>query len=340
MVTTEELLAIKSRYQEELLKLSGVTGIGLNGSVIIYVERLTHELSQLLPKQLDGVTVKIVTTGKIVPLSLLQPATPIAHAIYANRTGRFRPAPGGVSVGHPRVTAGTLGCRARDKITGEILGLSNNHVVALAQWGTMDVGRKGDSILQPGPLDGGRYPDDVVGLLDRWQPVELEPAENLIDAAAFTSDMLAKEVLDIGVPDTLVDPQVGGNVLKSGRTSGVTFGKTLDVNATVKVSGGEGWGDCLFTDQIVVSPSIMQGGDSGSWTGEVDTFRTVGLGFAGSETGEVSIHCKAKHVEDTLGVEIIPPLPYVSKRLLGFGLLSGGILVSGMIVSRSPKEKT
>lgn len=47
------------------------------------------------------------------------------------RTERWRPAPMGVSIGHYKGTAGTAGCLVKDKKTGEIMILSNTHVLAM-----------------------------------------------------------------------------------------------------------------------------------------------------------------------------------------------------------------
>ncbi|MGH2570536.1 MAG: hypothetical protein ACRDGR_04880, partial [bacterium] len=65
-------------------------------------------------------------------------------------TQRLRPAPSGISIGHIDITAGTLGGLVRDKETGNVVILSNNHVMAASNDGTI-----GDPILQPGPADGG-----------------------------------------------------------------------------------------------------------------------------------------------------------------------------------------
>lgn len=299
-MSLNEALKVKKENEGELLKIEGVTGVGLGKSIIIYVKKYTSQMAALLPKTLDNFPICIIQTGTIIPLSLMR-ISPV-HAIYAERTGRFRPTvPGGVSIGHPEVTAGTLGCRAVDKTTGKVLGLSNNHVCAL-QWGEAAIGQIGDSILQPGPYDGGVDPTDKIGELDRWVPVTLE-GDNLVDAAAFTSEMVKQEVLEIGRPDRLADPQPNMKIFKSGRSSGVTYGKILDVNASVKV---EGWGTVLFTDQITVTPAILSPGDSGSWCGEMDTFKTVGLGHAGSS--ELSVICKGANIEELLGVEIVSPM--------------------------------
>jgi len=92
---------------------------------------------------------------------------------------------GGISVGHGRVTAGTLGCFVWDAKTGEMLGLTCAHVAA-------PPGAKvGDPIYQPGPSDicerFNREPNehDVCGHLLRWQEISTHKP-NLIDAAVFS----------------------------------------------------------------------------------------------------------------------------------------------------------
>ena len=291
-----EVLRVKEKYEDYLLKIEGVTGIGVNGSIRIYVEKLTPQLARMLPRELDGIPVKIIETGKIIPMSVA-----VAHAIYADRTKRYRPAPGGVSVGHPQVSAGTLTGRAIDRRDGRVVGLSNNHVIAL-DWGTLHVGKKGDATLQPGPFDGGRDPEDKIGELKRWIPVRVDEP-NEVDAAIFDSEELADYVQDIGKPAESVEPYEGMKVVKSGRTSGVTYGTITDVSATIRV---DGWGVCIFKNQIAVEPAILSPGDSGSWVGEVDSWRTVGVGFAGSQ--RISFVNPALTVERLLDIRIIPPV--------------------------------
>ena len=320
-----EVLKLKEKYEEYLRGIKGVTGVGLNSSIIVYVERVTPEIRQVIPKQLEGVPVRIKETGVIRFVSVV-PMT----ATYADRTKRFRPCPGGVSVGHPSVGTGTLTCRVRDKKTSKIIGgLTNNHV-AVFDMEPICIGKKGDSILQPGVYDGGKVPDDKIGELLKWVPIKIfEP--NYVDAAVFESVELRKDVLDVGTPSNTVEPIVGMKVLKSGRTSGINYGTITDVNATmgVKVNEEEIF---VFKNQIVIEPGLLLPGDSGSWVGEVDTFNTVGLGFAGSDT--LCVANRALTVEDLLDIEIIPPVPPVSLPIatglwlglfgVGFAIVYGG----------------
>src|SRR5213592_4334064 len=111
-----------------------------------------------VPPAIDGIPTDVVATGVI-------------RALQA-RTARFRPAPGGVSIGHRAITAGTLGCLVRRQ--GQVFVLSNNHVLA-----NSNDAQRGDAILQPGPHDGGRFPDDQIAELEDFVRVSFleQPSE-------------------------------------------------------------------------------------------------------------------------------------------------------------------
>jgi len=102
---------------------------------------------------------------------------------------RNRPLRIGGSIGHPDVTAGTLGCfvspvAERDEFP---LALSNNHVLANENAAT-----RRDPILQPAALDRGAAPDDVVAELGHF--VRLRKKRNLVDAAVaeLVEDLLTE----------------------------------------------------------------------------------------------------------------------------------------------------
>ena len=93
-----------------------------------------------------------------------------------------RPLRIGASIGHFKITAGTLGCFVRSRDDGSVLILSNNHVLA-----NENKAKKGDHIVQPADLDGGRDPEHKVGELLRF--VKLKKAgTNLVDVAVASID--------------------------------------------------------------------------------------------------------------------------------------------------------
>lgn len=89
---------------------------------------------------------------------------------------RQRPLRCGCSVGHYKLTAGTLGCFVKSRKDGSVLMLSNNHVLANENDAAV-----GDHILQPGDYDGGRRPNDVVGQLVNFLKLKVN-GSNAADA--------------------------------------------------------------------------------------------------------------------------------------------------------------
>jgi hypothetical protein len=209
-----------------------------------------------------------------------------------------RPCPGGYSIGHIDITAGTLGCLVKDKLNPDVpVILSNNHVLANTNQAVI-----GDPIVQPGPYDGGADPADQIATLTRFYPIHFEEGvNNLIDAAIATplepwSDYVVHAIQDIGdgIPTTTRDigvDDLGQFVRKSGRTTGHTTGYVDAVMVTVQVKYGLSE-KTTFVDQIVIQnvlaeEDIAAGGDSGSAVLDAES-NLIGLLFAGSERNEAA----------------------------------------------------
>jgi len=180
--TPKEAVSILS---QKFLLQEGIAGVSHGSNVLkVYVE--SPEVAEKVPKSLMDFPVKVIVSGKFKALSLLQGTLPEAKSgktivgLEASRTAKWRPCPGGVSVAHYLVTAGTLATRVYDVATGRKLFLSNNHVLAAT-----NRGRSGDPILQPGPYDKGKLPDDQLGVLERFIELKPPPDTNLIDAACL-----------------------------------------------------------------------------------------------------------------------------------------------------------
>src|SRR2546426_4941565 len=97
-------------------------------------------------------------------------------------TTRQRPAPLGYSVGHPAITAGSIGGRVVDG-AGAVYVLSNNHVLANSNDASI-----GDPALQPGPHHGRTPPADQIGPLAPLNTLHFSGRSNTIDAAIALSD--------------------------------------------------------------------------------------------------------------------------------------------------------
>ncbi len=100
------------------------------------VSRLSPAMS--IPEQVDGITTDVEEVGEIAAFS------------YAKHYPR--PVPCGVSCGHVDITAGTIGAMAVLN-NNRLVFLSNNHVLA-----NENDAHKGDHIIQPGRVDGGKDP--------------------------------------------------------------------------------------------------------------------------------------------------------------------------------------
>ncbi len=191
-----------------------------------------------------------------------------------------RPAPIGVSTGHPNITAGTIGCRVTKG--GNVYALSNNHVYADENAASI-----GDNVLQPGPYDGGQDPRDAIGTLAEFEPIQFDGSDNTIDAAIALSSTAnlgnSTPAGGYGTPSSsAVAPALLMYVKKYGRTTGETTGAIVGVNSTVNV--GYGSGTARFVGQFLVYPgdTFSAGGDSGSLIVTQDGNHPVGLLFAGS----------------------------------------------------------
>ncbi|MCU0496366.1 MAG: S1 family peptidase [Anaerolineae bacterium] len=169
MTEIQNLLQAQAANEAQLLAKQNVIGVAVgykeSGGVVtdeLAVIALVEEKKpvaqlapdELVPKQVNGVRTDVYEVGKLRALQNLP-------------KDRFRPTiPAGVSAGHHRVTAGTLGAIVKDRVTGALLLLSNNHVFA-----NNNEAQVNDPILQPAPMDGGQNPLDIVARLERFAPL-------------------------------------------------------------------------------------------------------------------------------------------------------------------------
>jgi hypothetical protein len=305
----ERVKEVQEKHTDRLMAIDGVEGtaVGLDENerpaVKVFLERPGVGG---IPRELDGAPVRPVVTGKIYALpkpekpGRPQPVDPAARLP--------RPVPIGVSTGHPDITAGTIGCRVTKGRA--VYALSNNHVYANSNRAIPYF----DNVLQPGPYDGGKDPQDAIGTLYLYWPILFSTsAYNTVDAAIALSstEQLGKATLSggYGTPkSTTVAAYVGQTVQKYGRTTRLTKGIVYAVNATVNVSYGDVTGDgkndvARFISQIIITPgTFSEGGDSGSLIVTQTGKNPVGLLFAGSSTFTVANPIDA--VLDIFGVTI------------------------------------
>jgi hypothetical protein len=290
---------VQEAYTESLMARPGVVGtaVGYNqdGQLAVQVFVAAEAMAAGVPERLNGMPVVVEVTGEIVALRDLRD-DPAADASAMAPTERFRrPVPIGVSTGHPAVTAGTIGCRVKDR-AGKLFLLSNNHVLANENLASI-----GDKAIQPGTFDGGVVSRDTIGTLRRFVRIDFcNPfppfcPPNLIDAAIARSsaDLLGKATPSngYGTPEsTIVSASLGQRVMKYGRTTGQTRGRVSSLNATVDVRYDVGI--ARFVNQIIITGSgFSAGGDSGSLIVVArgsNARRAIGLLFAGSSSVTVA----------------------------------------------------
>lgn len=322
----------KESYKQSLFSLPNVNGVGIgykesNGvitdelSVVCLVSQKTSNLPSggIIPPTINGIKTDVVQVGEI-------------KALMAN-TGRYRPAPGGVSIGHYSITAGTLGVVVRDRSDGTRLILSNNHVLANSNEASL-----GDPILQPGPTDGGQVSSDTIATLERFVPIVYTSEPGTCNIASFYASFgnwvakilssshrvevvrqqaatnrfdaaLARPVNDTDVLDNIMDiGQITGVVTglpgmavrKTGRTTGYTTGTITTIDTAINVSYGDNR-TARFEGQLVAG-AMSQGGDSGSLVVDGNSNNAVGLLFAGSTS--TTVFSPIQEVLDGLNIDL------------------------------------
>lgn len=327
------VIRTKEYAKEDILSKPNVVGVGVGyktkdgvttdetGIVVMVEEKKslnTLSIEERIPGKISGVSTDVIEVGRLKAL----------------RTTKHRPAPGGVSIGHFAITAGTLGVIAIDNLTGKRVILSNNHVLA-----NSNKAEEGDAILQQGYHDGGRLPTHTIGHLHRYKEIDFgeEPSDcpvadgvtkvlnkgakvigsshrlntikanalaiNYIDAAIAmptSDDVVSDEILDIGLISGIIEPYLGMKVRKSGRTTGYTHGSVLLVHGTVSVDYGGGK-LARFEEQIIAG-AMSAGGDSGSLGVAENSNKAFGLLYAGSD--QVTIFNPISEVIATLMISL------------------------------------
>lgn len=297
--------------------LDNVVGVGIGykkkgrqdtddlGLIFFVEKKLPPEalaVDQVIPKRIGGVFTDVLEIGRVT---------------FLERMERFRPAFPGVSISHYRVTAGTFGALVQDRKSGDILILSNNHVLANATDGNDGSAQIGDPVYQPGSYDGGGE-DDIIGNLERFVPINRYSKEsdckiasfglraansviqalrpnyhlrlekrgmvNYVDCALakpLSSDLVKPEISEIGRIAGIKEPEPRLAVKKSGRTSGLTQGRITAIRVSLNVMMNSANDLARFQEQVVADLQSAPG-DSGSLVVDEEN-RAVGLLFAGSK---------------------------------------------------------
>lgn len=282
-----------ARVQRTMLTDINAVGVSEKQNGEHFIKVLTRKKTELTPRRLSehfGVGASDI---------LIQHAGQIRFKMPTNT---HRPPFPGISVGHYKITAGTLGCFVKDS-ANRIYILSNNHVLANSNKAKIK-----DVILQPGKLDGGRKAKDVIALLSDFKVIETSKP-NAMDAAIAEIVEELNPIYLINQKNKIkssILPQNGMRVEKFGRTTGHTKGRITTRNLDLKVDfDGK---DIEFQDQFEVKGNngtmFCDGGDSGSLIFERDSLKAVGLLFAGTDDG-TTFATPIKEVLKQLSVKIL-----------------------------------
>lgn len=258
-------------------------GIGINASgedtLLVHVQEKFPDTDTKIPGRFGDLPTEIVEVGQATA--------------YQNPRARHRPTLAGVSVGHPSITSGTLGCLVEKG--GDHYILSNNHVLAAT-----NTAEEGAPVVQPGPKYGGSSVQDSIAILEPYQPIDFSLDQcnpNRIDAAiAKVGDcqqtVVVPEIIGIGMPKStplscyVPDPR-GRYVRKYGSKTKETIGvvQAIDFLVIMRYKVGDQEYKALFDGQIVIegvdSEPFSKGGDSGALIVDSETLKPVGLLFGG-----------------------------------------------------------
>jgi hypothetical protein len=287
--TIESLHARQVRKVRSVFEDPNIVGVGVGKKVA--GDKETDELSVCFYVEKKLPPAKITGRHFIPPVI----ATSTGTSVYTDvkRLGRVmlevkplvkrRPIQSGYSVGHVKISAGTLGAIVKNGDTRYLL--SNSHVLA-----NSGKGKPGDKIVYPGPDDGGEVPADWVAVLSKAAPfTKGGDFVNHVDAA-LAEIRSERDDLNFGLeaaklPLRTIDAERDMIVTKRGRTTGKTKGKVIDVDFRIQITY-PGVGKLGFTNQVLCE-RYTDGGDSGSLVIDTASGKIVGLHFAGAEEGSV-----------------------------------------------------
>ncbi len=216
------------------------------------------------------------------------------------RATRNEPMRGGISISDEyHHTYGTLGGLVSDRATGDLMILSNWHVLA-ADWGA----RAGQRIYQPGRLDGGSGSDVIATLTRDAMSVNLDAAV----AALTGARRLVNDQFGLGAVRGVSQPRLGMQVVKSGRRTGITYGRVTGVEGTALISYGRL--DRIIRQIVTIDPrsnheEASGPGDSGAIWSDTATMHAIGLHFAGSNSPERALALDLQSALNALNVNLV-----------------------------------
>ncbi len=298
------------------IKQSGGTPTGeLSVQFTVRTKVVPQSLGALGSKELPK---SIVIDGVTVPTDVLERSYSAKYTTATvrpkgDRRSRIDPVRPGTSIGGITTEGGTLGVFVRDRFTGRVVMLSNWHVLEGIK------GKLNDEVVQPASFDDNRLRPNVVGRVLRSH---VGPAGDCaiasLEARGYDNRILGLNV----APTEVGNPELDDRVVKSGRTTAVTFGRVVRLEVNTRITYGEGFvrvvGGFEIGPDDTNAPEdgeITRAGDSGAAWMAVDGNNKpigvlLGINFAGNVDGaksdEFALACYAESVFSKLELDLIP----------------------------------
>ncbi|MEG4940719.1 hypothetical protein [Microcoleus sp. F4-D5] len=324
MTNLEEIKNLKQSIEAELLRRPGVTGVDIgykyvNGErtdeivIRVYVTKKKILASyEAIPREIHGIKTDVIESTFDALIS-----TVITELIADSEINLpyYNTLVGGISIGPYRSTNrilyfGTLGAIVEDNNPPyNLLALSNYHVLLA---GNINPLINEIEIGQPSRRDGGKYPDDIFGVVMR---AALKDGGSVDCATASIRNSRAAEakIEQIGKVKGTTSAILGMQVRKRGRTTGLTYGIVDGCHATVQINYPDPIGAITLTDQITIVPDPKKSavwteeGDSGAaivMAGSDDEVYIVGLHVSGNSDGSRGTANHIDAVERALNVKV------------------------------------
>lgn len=318
MRSDEELFAIKERAAEQLMRIPGVTGVGLGGretagrpmgeiSIKVFVSekrpRAEVPPDEVIPETFEGVPTDVIALGEGEEEQ--GPPTGRAAVPMSNRDlDRYRPLTGGVRIEAklPDASGGTLGCFLWERADHDhVYALTNQHVMT----GSVAPTVADTKVGQPNSSDSvTKCCSNIVGLYAGGRKESGRDAAVVRLEAGMQWRPHVTEIGELQGTHALTTGEIAGltyQVRKRGQRSRLTGGTVESINATWTVAG------ITHNNVTVVRPNpdptlpagtpifFTQKGDSGSVYVNDDN-EVVALHFAGRSSQQRSAGFGIAHI--------------------------------------------
>lgn len=271
------------------------------------------------------VLIQMARKGFLIDTSIELPSSQYANGIRDQQEVIV----GGISGANVNLSgqSGTIGyfCKRKRRLRRreEVCLLSNSHVFVNLQNPKAD---DTEMIVQPSP--GERGSNRPIGTLINFSPLKFDGDTNFIDAAVgklWESQAHRPMIPLIGAVKRYVpqrDVEVGEDVQKFGRSTGLTKGCILSIYLDIWIYYDRTRQSAFFKNQFLIEPasetypSFVSKGDSGSLlVGAGEDAPAIGLIFAGTSPDQPPIPRTGDQVPIVEGCGVANPISEVLDRL-------------------------